>query len=191
MKTIVAVVVLGLLSCKSSKNKFSVTKENELRKYFLQKIKEIDSTYSLDSFMLVRIDTLTQRDKYVAMADPVIERMKEINEELEDLVKSYKSNMQLVNLSSGLSAALYNNYKVEADDDKREIDKLGQEGKMLAAKHDSLMGLSRTADSITPVAYQSVSFYQFRRKDGSVKKDTAFIILNKDKNIIKREEFSQ
>ena len=48
---------------------------------------------------------------------------------------------------------------------------------------------TKNADTIKAIGYQAKCIYQVRFKDKSVKQDTTFIILNINKDIVKREEF--
>ena len=101
----------------------------------------------------------------------------------------YNANLRLMNISKRRSVAEYESYKAEAEGNKSEVVVVDSVSKQLESKvlyYDSLLNITETK---TPIGYKAVCLYQLRRKDRSVSKDTANILMNLDKNIVREEDF--
>lgn len=181
--------VLILLSCKNEKKAVSTVKENELQTYVTETIKKIDSTISLDTFRYVYLDTITEKEKLSEIVGSITDEMKVLNERTGNELELMKTNAKLVRLADGLSSTLFDTYKSDLNDNKKEIDKNTVLFQKLQLASDSIITLAKSADSIKPVAYYAACFYQIRHKDQSVKRDTFFVLLNNNLNIVKRSDF--
>ncbi len=173
-----------VVSCSSKSELLPASKIEELKTNFTARIREIDTANRLDSFRLVRIDTLTQKDRVWLITVNLTSDIETLKDEANKLLEDYKDRLNLMNLANGISQALYSNYKSEAETYQRQgLDKI-ERAKELIDKKYSYISQEKTADSILPVAFTAVCLYQLRRSDQSVQKDTTQIILNTDKNII-------
>lgn len=179
-----------LCSCQHAKVKaISDTKETELRTFFLETYKGIDSTIKIDSFRFVRLDTISLKEKYFYAAGRLSDRIEECTEEAKKNNELLQTELQLMRLYSGLSTSLYKNASDDFDKYHQKVSDAIAKGKGLIAKQDSLNKLATKSDSLNPVGYEAICLYQIRYKDQSIKKDTAYIVLNQEKNIVKREDF--
>ena len=80
--------------------------------------------------------------------------------------------------------------------EKKEALEKSEKGKKIKTEIDSLQSVIKSiddkaliADTVKPVGFQAKCFYQIRLKDKSVKQDTTYILLNLNKDIIKRKDF--
>ena len=191
MKRIFSFCAFIIVAC-SSTSDHNVTKEDklsELRTYFEESLKVIDPANKLDSFQLIRIDTLTQRDKYSFMQEVLADSLNRIKLRMELYAELYNANLKLANLSRRSSTPEYNSYKAEAEENKKELEKSEEESKHLELQtlhYDSLLRIDNTASQI---GYKAACSYQLRRKDRSVLNDTAYILMNLNKDIIRKEDF--
>lgn len=173
-----------IVSCSSKSELLPASKIDELKANFTARIREIDTANRLDSFRLIRIDTLTQKDRIWLITVNLTSDIESLKDEANKLLEDYKDRLNQMNLSNGISSVLYSNYKSEAESYQRQgLEKI-ERAKELIDKKDSYISQEKTADSISPVAFTAVCLYQLRRPDQSVQKDTTQIILNTDKNII-------
>ena len=194
MKFIITSIILIIFaSCNAKKAIISPQKEVEFKTFLVEKIKIIDAAAKVDTFRFVKFDTLTLKHKYVAMMQYVSDDMAKINEELKDHVDKWKFASQEVSLLYDLrsygSNSLYEKYKQDMQDEKKAIDDFAVKMSQLKNSSDSLSELAKTADSTHTLNYYAVCFYQIRAKDQTVTRDTAYILLNLDKNIIDREAY--
>lgn len=184
------VILSGMvISCSPKGQLLPDSKVDELRTNFIETVREADSSFKIDSFKLVRIDTLTMVDKYWTISVQLTADITRKTDEAKSLLKEFSNLVDLTNLSNGISERLYSQYKADANEKQAEGLSVLEEAKQLTSKRDSFSVLSRTADSVNPVAFSAVCFYQVRRKDQSVIKDTTYIILNTDRNIIKMTDY--
>lgn len=113
----------------------------------------------------------------------------DFSNEGKELLDEYKLKIRQTKLAAELSSSLFSLYKGQALDLKVKLQDHNDRFTALLKK-DTLLTLQiAKADSIKTVGYQAVCFYQMRRKDQSVKKDTTFVPLNADKNIVERQDF--
>lgn len=177
------------VSCKSNHSELADSKVSEMRTFIEKTYQNIDSTMKLDSFRFVRLDTITQQEKYMEMTEGLISEVQELNETGAKLIESYKNNKRMADLINDISSSTYSYYKDEADDDIKKISEQRDETQQKLKALDSLQVLTAKADSVKPVGYQAVCLYQIRRADMSVKKDTCYVLLNLEKNIVKKNDF--
>jgi hypothetical protein len=152
-------------------------------------LKDIDTTYKLDSFRLIRIDTINQRALLLEKASGLTQQLHDINDELKEINDKTDDEIQMMRLSRGVLESSYENAKDNATKYISKAKELSAKWKQIQSEQDSLFKLCTKADSIKPVGYQAVCLFQYRRKDQSVYKDTGYIIMNLDKNIVKKEDF--
>lgn len=188
-KSLIAILcAVFLFACKTEKERESQKLQSDMQTYF--KVNLMDSTSSLDSFRLVKIDTINQRML-------LSEQSSVLGSQLDNLIELYKlSNEGLSNSVSQmrLYRILGSNDLVEIE--KKDFDKEKEKGELVRSEIDTLMSIIKTidgktqnADTIRPIGYEAKCFYQLRLKDKSVKRDTTFILLNTNKDIVKRGDF--
>lgn len=188
MRSLFLAFTVLIFGC-GSKTLISTSKENEYRTYFSSRLKDYDSTASIDSFCFIRYDTLTQFSKLIGQYNNALGDL-ELNSKLLDL-ENKKMNLtgQELLLYRNLDNNLFEQEKMEA---KNEIDSgRAIEEKVFQLKrrvnfYDSLL---KKADTVKTIGYTAVCFYQVRNRDQSVKKDTFRVILNTDMNIITPKDF--
>jgi hypothetical protein len=181
-------ICIYLFSCKDEAEKLSQELQNDLQTYF--KVNLMDSTSKLDSFRLIKIDTITQRML-------LYEQSYVLGSQLDDLIEIYKLSNQDLSLSVDqmqLYRMLESRTLMEIE--KKDFDKKKEKGLQIRKEIDTLMAITNTIDSLAkiadttkPVGFQVKCFYQLRRMDKSVERDTTFILLNINKDIIKRADF--
>ena len=191
MKWIFSFCALTLVACGSNSRHISTQDEklSELRYHFEQRLRTIAPADKLDSFKLISIDTLSRRDKYSYLKDTFIDSLNRTKLRMELVTELYNANIRLMNLAKGKPGQDYDIFKTEAEENKTELEKFEQESKQLESQslyYDSLLNIT---DTKTPIGLKAVCLYQLRRKDRSVLIDTANILMNLDKNIIRKEDF--
>jgi len=181
-------LILTIYSCKSQKEKEKDKLTDNLKVYFKNNIS--DTTTTIDSFLLVKLDTLTQLHR-------LREQTATLSTDFENLVDLYKLNTSMLsNQVSQLKLYGMLNSKTLIDIQKDDVNKTVEKGKEIKAELDTLQKISEniqlqivTADSIKPIGFEAKCFYQLRMKDKSVKRDTAYILLNQNRDIIDRKDF--
>lgn len=187
-KIAVAVIFISLVACKNEKERESEKVQNNCKTYFFENF--MDSTSTLDTFKLVKIDTISERMR-------LFQQSLVLNNQIESLIDLFKLNTN--SLSNSVDQMRL--YGVIGSPDlvaikKNDALKEREKGKALKSEIDTLMSIVKTigdseliADTLKTVAFQAKCYYQIRLKDRSVKQDTAFIILNLNKDIIERKDF--
>lgn len=181
-------VIAYLFSCNSKNTSPSLKLRDDLRTYFAANM--IDSTQKLDSFQVLSIDTITKKMH-------LLEQSEVLGEQLHNLVDLYKLYTQKMS-SSVDQMKLYRMLESQAlvDIEKNDFDKDAKKSKDIKIEIDTLIEIIKSIDSLTfladtiqPIGFQAKCFYQIRHLDKSVDRDTTFILLNKNKDIIKRKDF--
>jgi hypothetical protein len=188
MKRLAFMIAVCYISCQQSEN--DKLSEN-LRIYCEGKVKDIDSLNHLDSMRVIKIDTITQRDILIFKSNKTLKRNDSLKSELEYLSEKFNTNYKLAKLSSGISSTLFDNYKTEALDNNTKLQNIIILMKANLSKSDSLLKLAKTADSISPVHFQAISLIQYTRKDRSVYRDTAYVDLNIEKQIVRPADMNK
>lgn len=191
MKCLISLFTLTIIagSCKEQPKATQDDRLVELRVHIEERIKGIDPANKLDSVKLISIDTLTERDKNSFLKEAFTDSLDRMKLRMEVIAELYNANLRLMNLSKRKSSPEYNNYKAEAEENKAEVERFDSASKQLESKvlyYDSLLNMT---DIKTPVGYKAVCLYQLRRRDRSVLIDTANILMNLDKNIVRKEDF--
>ena len=191
MKRIISLFTLTVIafSCKEQPKITHDDKIAELRVHLEERFKAIDPTNKVDSVKIISIDTLTERDKYSLLKEALTDSLERVKLRMEVVAELYNANLRLMNISKRRSMSEYESYKSEAEGNKSEVEAVDSASKHLESKvlyYDSLLNITETK---TPIGYKAVCLYQLRRKDRSVSKDTANVLMNLDKNIVRKEDF--
>ncbi len=191
MKCIISLFTLAIVAC-SCKEQPKTTQDDklaELRVHLEERLKAIDPANKVDSVKLISIDTLTQRDKYSLLKEALTDSLERAKLRMEVVAELYTANLRLMNLSKRRSATEYESYRKEAEENKSEVEAIDSVSKQLESQvlyYDSLSNIMQTK---APIGYKAVCLYQLRRRDRSVSMDTASILMNLDKNIVREEDF--
>jgi hypothetical protein len=165
----------------------SEAKENELKKYFVSQYKKIDASSRVDSFALVKLDTITEQKKFVSIALSFMDEWERQNQLMKLENQLLQKRIELMQISKGKEGA--EQTKQEA---KQSLDTIGaiqeriKDAQKKMAYYDSI---SKRADSVKPIGYEAICIYKIYRKDWTEQIDTAYIILDKNKDIVNRETF--
>jgi hypothetical protein len=182
------IVVLFAVSC-SNKNDIQNEKlRKDLSTFFLSNLN--DSSVLLDSFFLLKIDTVTEKQKLNEQYSIIHNQQLYIL----DLLKYKTSEMSIMSDKVRLYSMIGSRDLVKMEKDKFE--KNNEKFNLISKEFDSLskvlkgiVEIEKTSDSIKPVAFQAKCLYQIRNKDKSIKRDTVYIILNLNKDIVIRKDF--
>jgi hypothetical protein len=181
-------LILTIFSCKSQKEKEQEKLTKNLKVYFKNNF--TDTTTIIDSFLLVKLDTLTQVHR-------LRQQIVTISNDFENLLDLYKLNTSKLSLQVS-QLKLYGMLESQTliDIQKDDVNKTAEKGKAIKTELDTLQKISEniqsqisTADTIKLIGFEARCFYQLKLKDNSVKRDTAYILLNQNKDIITRKDF--
>ena len=179
-----------LTACKDAKEKELDAFQSNLKTYFLANL--MDSTATIDTFRLIVIDTITQRQL-------LNEQYNVLSGQLDNLIEIYKLNTKSLSLDVD-QIRLYRMIESEdlVDIQRKEAKNHMDKGNLMKAEMDTLTKIlsgietkEKSADTIRPIGFEAKCFYQIRNMDKSVKRDTSFILLNINKDIVKRKDFLQ
>jgi hypothetical protein len=182
------IVIVFAVSC-SNKNDIQNEKlRKDLSTFFVSNLN--DSSVLLDSFFLLKIDTITEKQKLNEQYSIIHNQQLYIL----DLLKFKTSEMSIMSDKVRLYSMIGSRDLVRIEKDKFE--KNNEKFNLISKEFDSLskvlkgiVEIEKTSDSIKPVAFQAKCLYQIRNKDKSIKRDTAYIILNLNKDIVIRKDF--
>jgi hypothetical protein len=172
---------MTLISCKSQKDIENERLADNLKEYFKNNLP--DSSAIIDSFLLLKIDTLTQFNK-------LREQVTYLNNDTEQLLEFFKLNNSKLSIQVSqlkLYEMLESSTLVSIQ--KEDVNKTIKKGKEISAELDTIQKISKnilsqiaTADTIKAIGFQAKCLYQLRIKDRSVKRDTAYFVLNQNKD---------
>ena len=180
---------LLLFACNSNGKTISEAKEKELKVRFVSQNKQIDPNSRVDSFAFVKLDTITLQKKYAAIAFNFMDEWEKQNQLMKIENDLLVKRIQLMRLSREQKDSLEEQSKEEAKqslDTIALIEKRVQEAQTKMNYYDSL---SKRADSVKPIGYEAICIYRVSLPDWTQQLDTAYIILNKNKSIVSRDEF--
>ncbi len=180
--------IFFLTSCKSKEERAAEKLREDLKTYFVINIQ--DSTATLDSFKVVKVDTITQQML-------LLKQNSLLQNELQYLMSLYRTQIDYLNAcintekaSAFLENAVLN--EMYAQDTKKageKADLIHAELEAILAVTDKIIHKAAVADSIKPIGFEAICAFQIRLLDKSVKQDTAYIILNTNKDIVNEEDF--
>jgi hypothetical protein len=177
------------IACTQRGKPLSEAKENELKKYFVSQYKQIDASSRVDSFALVKLDTITEQKKFVSIALSFMDEWEKQNQLMKLENQLLQKRIELMQISKGKEGA--EQTKQEA---KQSLDTIGaieeriKDAQKKMAYYDSI---SKKADSVKPIGYEAICIYKIYRKNWTEQTDTAYIILDKNKDIVNRQTFYQ
>ncbi len=177
-----------MFACHSKGKSISETKEKELKKYFVSQYKKIDPNSRVDSFAFIKLDTITLQKKYVSLAFNFMDEWEKQNQLMKIESNLLQKRIQLMRLAREEKNLLEEQSKEEAKqslDTIAVIEKRVQEAQIKMNYYDSL---SKKANAVKPIGYEAICIYRISLPDWTQQVDTAYIILNNNKNIVSRYE---
>jgi regulator of replication initiation timing len=181
------VPLLFLVACKEGNNRLYESRETELKNYFVEQYKMIDAASRVDSFVVLEVDTVTQQSMYATMAFDFMGEWQKQNQLLELENELLQKRIGLMQLTREQPEA--ENSRQAA---KQSLDTISAIENRIAAAQKKMNyydSLSKNADSIKPVGYDAICLYRIQKKDWTEHLDTAHITMDKNKNIVSREDF--
>jgi len=191
MKTfLITLTVLVWISCNSKTNSvIDSKKESELKTYFNSVYHDIDSTVTTDTFRFIRFDTITFKEKLLSIASNLSDEIDELQTEAAQYNMKAREELHSMRVFNGILPSAYANAKEDFNKYSDKAKELVDEAQVLIDKQKKYLDSSVHADSTKAEGFQAICLYQIRRKDQSVKKDTAFITMNKEMNIVEKKDF--
>lgn len=176
-------------SCNQSPSK--KVNETNLKTFFASKVKEVDSTMSIETFSFIKLDTTSLRNQYIQIFNAMMDKAEQNNYELKLLIEKIKTNRRLQGLTSDLSYALWKNYKDDADEDTKKAQAILATDSLLQIDINKVDTLLKKADSVKPIFYIAKCAYTLKKRDQSISRDTVRIRLDLDYNILDNIEYSK
>ena len=179
--------LLFLGSCSNENKPLGVGKETELKDHFVNEYKTIDASSRVDSFAVLRIDTITEQTKFASLAFDLMGEWQKQNELLDIENQLLQKRIGLMQLTKGQPDGAANE-----EEARKSLDTITAiKNRIGAAQHkmNYYDSLSKTADSKKPIGYEAICIYRIQKKDWTDQTDTAYIVMDKNKNIVSREKF--
>ena len=127
---LILTIILTIGSCKSKEEKQKEQLQDNLKTYFNINLK--DSTAVLDSFKLVKVDTITQKML-------LFEQVSVLNNQLDYLLDIYKlTNQKMSNSIDQMRLYGMLNSKTFVDIEKNDFDKVSEKSKEIKAELDTV-----------------------------------------------------
>lgn len=133
MKTIISFLFIALISCSRSERPIDNISQSDLNTYFKSILKEMDSTASISKLQIISVDTINEREMYNHFSLMMFGEIENMKLHGDRLLDKYKSQLQLVSLSNGISSTLYKNYKIDADNTYNKLVELARQDSLMAA----------------------------------------------------------
>lgn len=176
-----------IIACTSPDKPLSDSKQLELRNHFVEQYKMIDATLRIDSFVVVQLDTITDQKKYASLAFDFMDELEKHNQLIEIENSLLQKRIRLMQLTSGQPDS--EKTEEEAKQSLDTISAIEARGEAVQKKINYYDSLSKKADSIKPIGYEAICIYRVQKKDWTDLIDTAYILLDRNKSIVSREEF--
>jgi hypothetical protein len=145
---------LILFSCKSKEAKPAFVMP-DMQDYFSKRLHAADSTIQIDSFRLIRLDTLHEKWALTHQRYPYLHDFGKISAQLDSIQKQSKPNAAKTN-----------------DETRKTIQYLEEEKTYLKKEIDSINNLLAHADTANPIGYMVRYKSSFKKKDGTLITDT-------------------
>lgn len=178
--------LLFLSSCTNENKPLADGKEAELKDHFLDEYKMIDASSRVDSFAVLRIDTVTEQTKFASVAFDLMGEWQKQNELLDIENQLLQKRIGLMQLTRGQPENAAN--EAEARQSLDTINAIKNRIEAAKQKMNYYDSLSKTADSKRPIGYEAICIYRVQKKDWTDETDTAYILMDKNKNIVSREK---
>ena len=180
--------IICTVSCSNQKDIHNESLRKDLSIFFMATLN--DSTVKLDSFLLLKIDTITEKQRLIQQMLVLINN----NQYLLELLKNDYSQLSIIAKKIKLYGLLES--EILIDSEREDYSKKLENSKLLNKEMDSISNIITKiqkeisySDSIIPIAFQAKCLYQIKALDKSISRDTTYILLNLNKDIIKSEDF--
>lgn len=185
---LVITLFIFIISCSSNRNNQDENLRKDLSVFFTTNLN--DSSVTLDSFLLIKIDTISEKQKLNEQASTLLDNQDYILK----LLENDKNQLSIISEKIKLYRLLESKslVDIEINDFKKIIENTKIESKELdsiSVITKKLLDAAIYADSIKPIAFQAKCLYQIKNLDKSIKRDTVYIFLNLNKDIIKKVDF--
>lgn len=181
------IMIITLYSC-SSKNTLEKSRQEKIFTFSKANLKEVDSSYVLDSVRILDYDTVTDFNLEVMRFKKIMSKIND-NQEIIRLKQSKtETNIQIARLSSGIDDVLVDTYRNDAKKLMKEVDDLMLEDSIYRQEMNLLSIRMEKADTIKLKYLQVRSLRQIKRPDLSVLRDTIFTFFDPMGNIIRQED---
>ncbi len=178
---------LFFIACNGSNSSLPDTTEAELKNHFVNQYKMIDPSSRVDSFAVLEIDTITQQSRYASLAFDFMGEWQKQNQLMELENSLLQKRIGLMQLTKDQPEAEAN--KEEARQSLDTISAIESRIEEAQKKMNYYDSLSKTADALKPIGYEAICIYRIQKKDWTDQIDTAFIVMDRNKKIVTREEF--
>jgi hypothetical protein len=175
------------VACTSSNKPLSESKESELKNHFMEQYKMIDATSRVDSFFVLQLDTITEQKKYASLAFDFMDELEKQNQLMEIENSLLQKRISLMQLTIGQPGA--EKSKEEAKQSLDSISAIETRVEAAQKKINYYDSLSKKADSVKPIGYEAICIYRVQKQDWTDKVDTAYILMDRNKDIVSRKEF--
>lgn len=187
MKYIIIAALVILVSC-STKSNVEKSRQDKIFTFSKANLKEVDSSYVLDSVRILDYDTVTDFNLEVMRFNKIMNKLDD-NQEMIKLKQSQtETNIQIARLSTGLDNVLVESYRDDAKKLIKEVDDLMREDSVYRHEMNLLSSRMEKADTIALQYLQVKSLRQIKRPDLSVLRDTIFTFFDPMGNIIRQED---
>lgn len=176
-----------LVACTSRSKPLNEAKQSELKNHFVKQYKMIDGDARVDSFVVLQLDTITEQKKYASLAFDYMGEWDKQNQLREIENRLLQKRINLVQLTSGQPGA--EQTKEEARQSLDSISAIEARIEEAQKKINYYDSLSKKADSVKVIGYEAICVYRVQKKDWTHQVDTAYIQMDKNKDIVSRQEF--
>ena len=170
-------------SCNND-NELADDKIAKLKDHFLNQYKMIDGNSRVDSFSVLRIDTITEQNKYASLAFDFMGEWQKQNELLEIENTLLQKRIQLMELTKGQPENGAN--EQEARQSLDTINAINHRIELAKGKMNYYDSLSKKADSLKPIGYEAICIYRIQKPDWTQAVDTAYITMDKNHRPVER-----
>ncbi len=152
--TYASLVSLTLFSCKNKEQKPSFAIP-DMKSYFSKRLSAADSTILIDSFRMIRLDTLYDKWALTHQRFPYLKDYGKISFTLDSMKKQIQPTSE-----------------EKSEETKKEVEYLEGEKNYLKTEIDSINNLLAHADTIKPIGYMVRYKGSFKKKSGTLITDT-------------------
>lgn len=181
------ILIVTFYSC-SSKANVEKGREEKIFTFSKMTLKDVDSTYVLDSVRIIKYDTVTDHDLEFMRFNKISAKLQENQEAIKQVQSKTISALQIARLSRGLNDVLFDTYKSDADKYIKEAKEMMSNDSIYRKEMDLISVRMEKSDTSNLKFLQVRSLMQYHRKDLSVSRDTIFTFFDPMGNIIRQED---
>ncbi len=174
----------------SCRNYLSVKEvEPKLQQYFSSNLKSINSTTILDSFRIIKFDTITGKDRLIMKINQLSDSARYYVQMTKEQNGAASANLKLMKQTRDIDSALYKRYQHDFDSSVNMARHYGERGSEVIYTQNSLLRIAQKADTVKPVDYQAFCLIQTKKNDGSIQRDTVNVFIIPKMDIIRKEDY--